>query len=424
MKKRKKMFGIGTAVFIIIMMISSATAVPVVNEDAVETTQEQNPSTLIDKCWEYWNNPEFRAKLAEAKANVEIEINKLPEQDRELIREYLDLENTFSISGIAQRISTIGIFTYMEDTQNLLKVPDNYDEYNESRQEMLGKLLELFYNNDFEFDEMYYPLVNVICFLMRVISLIWTIPLTILFGVIIGLPMACLISMIFFSPITVPMSVYTGLTECWKNDPDFKDEILAIAVGFGLAGLIVFGTPLILGKLWKDGYYNLGWKYVMSKVLLISWEEIGGSIIPITGETEPWIYFLTSPSTAKVNKPVKFTATIIDVDKVFFDGDEGFRDYVHVGYDWNNDFIVDEWTNLEKEEYQGWSLTEIDTYHTFTSVGVYHVHVIARDHWGLRAGGWTSQKITIEEKKDINSFQIPMNQNNVNSVQIPQNIPN
>jgi len=417
-------------------MISSATAVPVANKDAVDNTInvslesqqpesqlcnlydiQANPScwdgirsmfmdlTIIDKCWEYYNDNTVRTKLVEVQTEIENEINKLPEQDRQLIREFLDIENTLSLASIADRVSSLRLGTVLYDVQDVLEVPDNYGEFSSSREGSTIKLLELMYNNDFENMDIYYPLIDRVCEILAGISLIWTVPLMILGGLT-GLIIASFVTLVFFAPITVPMALYVGVSECFINDEDFRLELMEIALLYGLVGLLLKGTPLLLVKLFSDNWGMIGVEYILSKLTIWSVDEENGEYALITGADSPR---LRGRGLYLTGKKLDISLHVSDTDYVatlYNPDDKLARDYIQIGIDWDGDYEVDEWSDLVKAKYN--DEVTIDLTHRYADYGTYKITYWPRDNWGNTGTPW-SEVITISRSRTI--FGMPFFQN-------------
>jgi hypothetical protein len=61
--------------------------------------------------------------------------------------------------------------------------------------------------------------------------------------------------------------------------------------------------------------------------------------------------------------------------------ENNLRDKVQAGWDWNNDDVVDEWTDLSY-------IREFETFHIFENSGYYSVKYIGKDQWGV-ISEWT-----------------------------------
>lgn len=391
---KSKTLGISVAV-VAFLLLSVATLVPVtalptededelIDVDFGSLDTSSLDSKIIYWSWFHFNDETFRAKLNEAKAQIDVEINKFSEEDRILIREFFDIDSAFSLDGIFSRISSLRPLHVMHDVQQgLLEVPDNYDDYNETRQEPIAKYLEIWYNNDFGNETMFYPFVNLLTVILKAFSLIWTVPLVVLLGLI-GLVIASFITVIFFSPIIVSAGLYIGACEALQNDEELREKLKNIAFVSGLIGLTTVGSAVLLSTMFKDGWVKQGWKYVLDRILILSLGEDGNIII---GERAPWIQQCTIPSTGTVGKPIKVSLEVYDQDWVYKSEAPNYerpRDYLQVGWDWNNDGEIDEWTELV-DPYQGSNLAvaQITTYHTFDTDGTHIIKVTPRDIWGL-----------------------------------------
>lgn len=398
--KPSRKIGIGTicAVVVAVIMVTSTAGLPIMNKEAIDNQEPQSQQmtdlTIIDKCWEYYNEPSFRTRLVEVQNSIDVEINKLPEQDRQIVRDLFQVDDTFSLSGIQDRISSLKVNSVLYDVQDLIGVYDNYDEYNATRQGSLEKILELFYNNNFEKDTMGYPIIEFIGNILGYVSLLWEIPLLFLGGLT-GLILAAFLTFVFFSPFIIPAGLYVGIVECFENDEEFKEDIVDIAVIFGLVGLVLFGSPLILEYMFGGGWGMLGITYVLSTIILSGLDTTKGGYTRITSEVAPNGAVSYHPQECKVGKPFLLNTRVRDDDEVFSGGFRIARDYLQVGFDWDNDFNVDEWFKLKRED-EGW--INLDVYHTWYEPGVHKYNFVTRDLWGVY-GDWINLEVTVERAR-------------------------
>ncbi len=431
----KKKIGIGTAlaIFVAIILVSSTVAVPIVNKGAVdniaEIKQEENEKLeprclgflkqlkykwielrsmncwlagdeVIDRCWEYWNDESFRTQLADFTESINTEINKLPEEHRQLAREFFDIDDAFGLNKMADRILTLRPGYILEDVQSLINPPDDYDHFNETQHDRLALYMELIYDEELGISSIdsFHPIVELLCLILAVISLTWTIPLATMLGTF-GLIIANLITIVLFSPVIIPMALYVAIVEEINGD-DFElgELLISIALKYGLFGLVILGIPVAILYTFNHGVsFDDGLEYVLYRIIVgYTTSEKGDSDI-VTYETAPEIeHWFRRPIRAKVGESIEFCADGRDHDKVISWDGEKYRDYVQFGWDWDNDDDVDEWTNLKEQK--GIAPASATVFHKFNKAGIYTVKVIARDQWGLR-GDWSGTlQVTIDKK--------------------------
>ena len=86
---------------------------------------------------------------------------------------------------------------------------------------------------------------------------------------------------------------------------------------------------------------------------------------------------LAAPSSSYTNTPVTFSAVSMDDDRIRY------------GFDWDNDGIVNEWTNWYN------SGVKVFVSHLWNSEGIYYVKVIAEDEYGMKSEWSNIHQITI-----------------------------
>lgn len=428
--KKKNILGIGAVFFVVAIMVSSATVVPLSSKEAVDNTiQEQikqnkkdkqssmflsilqkinpnallmllsvmnnlgfnkavyqtlNDMTIIGECKNYYNDGNVKAKITEAKTELQDTINSFSEQDRQLLKEFFDIDNTFSLSAIWDRICSLHEGTVLYDVQDLLKVWDNYDDFNSSRQVIAGKFLNLISNHNFSSNDMYYPVVDKICALLNMISMIWAVPLLLLGGLV-GLTIASFITMIFFAPIIIPMTFYIGAIECLAHDTELLETLVWTFVSYGLVGLLAMGMPLLLIAMFQDDYVTTGFQYILDRLLILSVDKQQRGRVLVTGETapeyrRPFDIIVYSGKTATIKMAVCDYDFVLRKD---LDLNQR-RDYAQIGFDWNRDKVVDEWSEFVYSVIDEQIIVGKHYFGEFSLLRT-SFFVVVRDNWGCRS---------------------------------------
>ena len=110
------------------------------------------------------------------------------------------------------------------------------------------------------------------------------------------------------------------------------------------------------------------------------------------------------PSTGTVGQTYDYTTKTIDPD----------GDQIQYGWDWNGDFIPDEWTSLYDSD------VLITTSHTWEEQGNYDIHVKARD--GLESVWSDPLPVNMPRSRSINRLFLQFLENHPNMFQLLQKI--
>ncbi len=404
MKKTK--IGIGIAFFVALIIISSSTiAIPISQKKAVEIigenqgiinqkevidqylgTEPLNTNVdLIDFLWDLFKDDEFIEEFLQAGIDIIDEIeNKFP-NGKEMIEDFFHVKETFDTNTLRQRIKNAEGENILNYVQELLEVPDTYDELNDTGSEETGEFLEFLYTAGMEDASGLHPLIEIIAYIIRSIAHIYAIPLSLLPG---GLFLANYITIILFGPIIAYLVLIEGCADAYEQEEELREELDDIKRVLGIYGLIVIGPPAMLIYAINGGYLGQAFEEVLEIIIIT---EIWSSDNYKTGETAPTALSIFGKSSAKVNTNVDFSAKVVDRDKISDNGIKMYRDYIQVGWDWNGDKEVDEWTKLNNNYGEN---TLIKTSHKFTKKGKYVVRYLPRDNWGA-TGEW-SNKIEVD----------------------------
>jgi hypothetical protein len=441
MKRNRTIMGTALAIFAVAIMVSSTTAVPIVNIEAVESSKNKeltdllqssidknflsedifysNPTGLthediIEKCWEYWKDPEVRQAIEQAKEEIDHEIENrfTDETTRILVKEFFNLESLFNISEIKKRIEYVHVSTLFYDVQDLTGVTDDNKEFNDTYRGKQKKLFEIWYHSGLSWENltgMFYPIVDLLIYsIIFKIAVKWLIPMALLFGVS-GIRASVLIFLIYFGIATLPLSIYVATRELLKNDKEFKNWLIEITIQFGLFGLTTIGLLKTLKKIRTEEWFELGRLYVLSKILFINlfitpngWEFETGETPPISGYN----------NIQKILTSVQLFVNVDDNDEMYYRG-LGLpqtlpRDYVQLGIDWDNDGDFDEWTLLtDPFTYKTRALYSLP--HDFGKYGTYTIGYAPRDMWGVKGETKTT---TITLSKEDGNCMYPVILNN------------
>jgi len=397
--KGNKIFGIGTAFFVAAIMISSATlAAPITQKKAVENIEAisiedmlykdidpsllASNSDLLEFLWDLFNDPDFRDWFQQMKEDIINEILGVSVAGNDLIKSFLHVEETFSYDSLKKRIEGAESSNILYYIQDLLEVPDTYEEFEESNVAETETFMELLYDVDPSAGSGLHPLIESICQLIRFIAMFYAVPLAAMSGAA-GLIIANYVTIILFGPILAHLILIEGCLDAVENEPELQDKLDTILQTSGIIGLITLGPPLVLFYAWIKGYIKQAAYDVLDIVII---RELISDTLE-TGENPPATLSIDGPDSAIVKTKCEFTAKVLDSDKIS-DGDiRIYRDYVQVGWDWDEDGNVDEWTSLENTYGDG---TEIETEHKFTSKGTHKVKYLPRDNWGA-TGEWSEE---------------------------------
>lgn len=402
MKMVKSVF----VILISVLMLSTVTAMPIinmVNDDEEELKDEPlklmdrktNPlerlvfkmihisglntilggCELVQECNNAYNDANVRNAIESQHSNIDTIIESYKYSDE--ISNFFDIEKTFNLDNIKNRIDCLHPTTALNDIQYLLRFSPNYKQFNETRYDYGVNFMDIAMKKNFTDLESYYSLVDAICNAMVKISMVWTIPLTILFGMV-GLLISGFITYVFFAPITIPMSLYISLTETINGNSSMQEDLIAIMVATGLVGLCTLGLPILLESIFMTEYGLSGFLYVFERLSLLSLTESKGDYILKTGEVAPEIYGFGSGGNwgHTEGKTIEFDAWVKDDDTLYYNGITDKRDYIRLCFDWDSNGIFDEYGLIEKNR-NGYY-----TYDTSFKAGHYNATIVAFDLMG------------------------------------------
>lgn len=333
---------------------------------------------IIEECINYYNDNNVRTALNLGKNEINDLIN-----NNETLKSFFDVEKTFNLENILNRIKTLKPSNVIEDVNTLLKPQKNYNKFVESREQFGESFMEYFeqyfYNETTLLDNVgnLIPIVDDVCIILAKISLLWSVPLTILGGLL-GLFIASIITYVFFAPITIPLSLYMSVVYLIENGgSELAEELVGICVMYGLVGLIVMGLPILFKLMFLEPAGIYGITYVMDKISIISLLETIGNYDLETGSNPPRIYAFNFDKPIYENVEMEFRIDVSDNDKIKWNGEKENRDFVQVGIDWNNDFIFDTWSNFDRDK--DGDYTKLKIRHTFPEPDIKTINVIAFD---------------------------------------------
>lgn len=451
MKKERKLYRNGiVAFFITVMLISTVTAIPLSNKEAVDGAISKNEkkqsindflndiktlleflkqynifdilkgrflirnmNTLfiddltIDQAWNYYNDTNVRDNITSQRLKIKNEINKYP--NYQLWKDFFMIDDTLSFDKIKERIESLHVGQILYDIQNLQKISDNLQEFDYNFNSTIEKFLLLYKDCNDSNDwlsqiELFYPLIDFICGALTLISFIWTIPLVILFGER-GLRIACCLTIIFLTPFISILSFYVGMCEMFKHDGALLEEIISKMAKDGIAGCIT----MILKEVFDGNWYSIGLEYILNQFHLTKAITTCYGWVFETKETKPLINEIFYIK--KESGDTGFCMWIIDYDTVYTNFpkvSEEYRDYLQVGFDFNNDNEPDYWSNL----YQQYNTLGYPIYKEFwfnLPNGNHIINCWIRDNWGI-VSEKTAFSIKIQKSLDIkeskNSFTL------------------
>lgn len=408
----KKLKGV-IAFFVLMLMISTVTAIPINNSKIIVDYKESKLDKFIrESLSQYGDISDFKKliyKYIDLKGVntiiggcevIEQCNNYYNESDVQLALEYGEeeitdlLENinvssshysigeTFDLDCIFSRIQSLHAISVLDDIKDLLQIETSYKSFNDSRNVFGQMFMADIYDDLLTIDDgdIVYDNVNSICHVIAKISLLWAIPLTILFGLS-GLVVSSLITYVFFAPVTIPMTLYVSFIECINNNvDDITDQLIELALQWGLVGLITMGLPIILKMVFMTPEGLTGIVYVLDQISILSLIESKGGYDIVAGEHRPEINAINDPDHIIAGLPTIISPIVYDMDKVVLGDDSKYRDYVRVGIDWDNDMVYDEWTDFKEPENSDW--TQFNVVHTFKTSGKHIVNFIAFDLMG------------------------------------------
>jgi len=407
--KKKKYLGFVTAVFIVALIISSTTAVPVANNKAVEDIEENLEEQIEDNIenfvfdkfmqmsgqldqnlktylMEVFNNAEFRTKFDQAKSSIITKIEEEFTEDQvETVKQLFDIDETFSLDALESRINSVNPDTVLDDVQKKLKIAEDSEELEENFFDETSTFLELLYERDGKPDPESEGLRVVSNFICDSISKILEILILILapilgedLGILAAVLIYCNCLVFIFSPVILFIILWDACLDAIFYEPGLRQQLNDIWEEHGVIGIAAFGPPVVF--IWTIIEWYLFQSILDTGKVLFLQDfviESDGSVTIIYGQEAPRSRGFTLEHDYGPVYRYYFSATVEDNDKV---NTGEFRDAVQVGWNWtgkvgDNPLTVDKWTPL------GYS-REITTEHVFSKSGTYEVRYMSRDQWG------------------------------------------
>ena len=179
------------------------------------------------------------------------------------------------------------------------------------------------------------------------------------------------------------------------------DQLKDIFLKSGIVGLITLGPPLILAVAWDEGYVNQAYKDVLNNIVLSDMDFDGELKTFKTSEDAPYfIYpYIDGPESCSEGDTVKYIVSIKDVDTFgeTYDGFNSHRDAMQVGFDWNGDGSIDEWSSLDGSfRGENYNINQ-ETNHKWSRPGQYKVYIYPRDQWGVVGEPFGPFQVSVKE---------------------------
>lgn len=387
----------------VVFVIFSGVFLPVVNSRYIDYRGLNSligNDEIISLCNEYYYNESVREALVVEKENLLLELENY-NVSKYFLEGLFAVDKTFDVDRIRQRIDSLKIGSVLEDVMSLLEVPKTYDDFNDSRN-FYGQLVMQYwsYTNYSDIDGLY-SIIDKICSIIARISMIWVVPITILFGLK-GLIMSSIITYVFFAPVTVPMSLFICFDLLLKDtESDLRGQILEIAVLEGLVGLILHGLPLLFKAIFMEDYGIYGISYVMEKISFLSLVPLlSPNYDVVFGESSPDVRYAVC-NEPKVNEFSEILVRVIDEDVVEWNGKKEVRDYIIIGFDYNNDMVFEDWSFPMKDN-DGFYYHS----HKFTRTGKQVVNIVAYDICGVCSDVYSFQVFVVNSRNRIFDFPI------------------
>jgi hypothetical protein len=414
--KTKKIFGMGTVFLISIILISSATAIPVSQKEAVDNldqnTKPENNENLVTEdldglfdmvthidvdiepyLWKLYNEPYFRSTFTQVKNNIIDKINDTFNEGKEpLVEQLFNLEEGFSFNSLINRINNANYDPEQLaiDVQDMLGVADDLDELEDNYEDEAGLLLDILYRNDGDpapdgeglhetIDYICDEIVSIFKCMIEILD-----PLLGVLGVVTAVVVYIDILLILLFPVIIPLIFLEAVLDAITYDPVLPDELWRLYNENDIYAFIILSTIEVLECIITKGYLWQATTEIGRKILLLDYrvDPSGGATDLKFGETAP----VASPTIkAKYignweRYKYEFRAAVDDTDKV----DGQYRDMVQVGWDFDNDDQVDLWTPLSKEQ-------TITTEYTYPTSGEKIIKYLPKDQWG-GVGAWSNSE--------------------------------
>jgi len=412
--KGNKTIVIGAAILIAALMISTATAVQITNKEAVENILDANeemenildlptnniePTGLDDVdvkslLLTLYNNQDFLNVFDQLKNDIITEINNTFSGDKKtILLDYFNLDETFDTGSLYSRIQSINYGTNPLTilTQDIMEVADNESELKNLYEGKARNLLDLLYQGDGQADPDSAGLHDVVDAVARKIASVYTTLMQILepilgaVGKLTAVIVYTTVILVLLFPVIIPCIIGEAAVDALIHEPTLIAALENLYQTRGIDGLIAFGWFIVLEYMIRDKYLQQA-TLEFGRILVLKdySKKSDGSYEYQTAESEPEVR--TQPK-AKGKHPGENYEYIYAFDVDIEDNDmvgTQLRDKVQAGWDWDNDNIVDEWTDLSYER-------KFEYNHTFPESGYYTIKYIPRDQWGT-FGEWTGER--------------------------------
>ena len=405
--KKNRVFVLGTVIFAVFLIISSATAVQVANKKAGENLEKnENEKKILDENYfdllansdidieslimTLYNNQEFRNTLLDYKTNLVTFINNtFSEGNQTLVEQLFNIDETFNPDSIFQRIINTNyesnqLANYIQDK---FEVANNQEELENNYQDKAELFLRIAYGGNFKPEPESEGLHEAINEISNGIPTIYKKMIKILdpllgqVGKALAIASYIIILLILLFPIIIPAILVEAFIDTIEHEKWLIDELCTIFKNSGYNGLIVEGGLLTLATIFLEKYLFQSVIEIGKKICMIDYViRPSGNVKSIDfGQNTPEPQVLTKPKYKGLGTKYTYEFKARITEKDIVDGDP--RDMVQVGWDFNNDKIVDEWTDLTIERV-------VETDHTYPTSGPKNIKYILKDQWGA-LGDWS-----------------------------------
>lgn len=332
----------------------------------------QEDELIISHAKKFFANSTVQQKLNDNKNEIDLMIQSFDVNNTDLFKTFINYNEVFDISNVFDRISSLKIGSVKNQVLNMIGnyEPNSYKSFDDTYNISMENLLRVLYDNDkLDNPEYYYPMVDQICEIITLFTLALCIPMVFLLGLN-GLFIGLMISMIFWGPIIIPMSVYVSFCEVVTNNSEVQEYLMNILVGWGIIGLITLGVPYMLKILFDDGYFLIGLAYVLCRVLLYADNGMTSEVFPSA--------YIEDKITVYYAKDIVIPMTVKDWDLI---NNVRHRDYIRIGWAYENDSDRFGITWSDFVYYHG---QHINFNIGFKYTGIFHdgIYVILQDNFG------------------------------------------
>jgi hypothetical protein len=421
--KKRKMAGTAAVFFVIGIMLSSATAVPVNQKEAIETTVEQQQliknasynglyEQALEEIYNHITNETALYFISRYKWQIEYLIDYQFGEYNEGFREKLyDVFETDSLTeqALLSRYNTLDADNFWETFSDSYGVVKNKEEFGERYLENAVKFIECWQEtgfNDEEIDSLLEMIFSVMNCGVFAVTCLWIELSMAKYGGVKGFYYGLITALFVWAIVYSALALIFACIELLSDDL-FLQGLMDTLIEYGIVAAALY----LLSYLWEEKLFIKWLKFILDCWIPNKAREYNGCYEFECQESQV-ILQCNCGTLNEAGKPIEVEVEAEDRDFLIYDPEDGEtvtmnRDAVRVGFDWDNDYVVDEWTDYYYRP-DGEPYYEIGVTHTFSEPGYYQVNIRHMDSLGV--SDWKSIVIPVVHDPESQT-ETPMMQN-------------